>query len=84
MTHEERFERIEAMMERFASGMEDLRGGQKILQDAHIELETAQLNQAKAHTKLVAVVEDLGERIVNLAILVDRLIAKDLGANGKK
>ena len=84
MTHEERFERIEAMMERFASGMEDLRGGQKILQDAHIELEAAQLNQAKAHTKLVAVVEDLGERIVNLAILVDRLIAKDLGANGKK
>ncbi len=52
MTTEERFERIEAMLAKFAEGMNDLRDGQKNLQSAHMELEAAQINQLKAHTRL--------------------------------
>ena len=58
---QERFERIEGILERVAVGMQ--------------ELEAAQLNQTKAHTKLVAVVEDLGAKVENLTVLVDRLVA---------
>ena len=69
MTPEERFERIESILERVAIGMQ--------------ELEAAQLNQTKAHTKLVTVVEDLGAKVDNLTILVDRLVERDLGrSNG--
>ncbi|HEY2380373.1 MAG TPA: hypothetical protein VGK48_04245 [Terriglobia bacterium] len=43
------------------------------------ELEAVQLNQAKAHTKLVEVVEGLGGKVNNLTIPVDRLVERDLG-----
>ena len=80
---QERFERIEAVMDRFAIGMEDLRKDQRefrqAVQNAHLELEAAQLNHAKSHEKLVTVVTDLGERVSDLTILVDQLIKKDLG-----
>ena len=66
MTSEERFARIESILDRFAAGMDELRGGQKDLQrnmdqlregqqdlrTAHVELEAAQLNQQKTHTRL--------------------------------
>ena len=68
MTPEERFERIEGILERVAVGMQ--------------ELGAEQINQAKAHTKLVGVVEDLGSKVENLTILVDRLVERDLGRPG--
>ena len=64
MTPEERFARIEKILERSAVG--------------HQELEAAQLNQQKAHTRLEEVGTETNERITNLTILVDRLVAKDL------
>lgn len=70
---EARFERIEAMMERFAEG-------QKGLQTAHIELEAAQRNTVKAIDRFVNETrqrfDDVGEKIANLTILVDRLVAR--------
>ena len=69
VTPEVRFERVEGILERVALGMQ--------------ELEAAQLHQEKAHTKLVAVVMDLGVKVDNLTILVDRLVERDLGqSNG--
>jgi hypothetical protein len=62
---QERFERIESVLERIAT--------------AHMDLEAAQLNQARAHEKLVVVVTNLGERIGDLTILVNQLIERDLG-----
>src|SRR5262245_12931291 len=62
MTTEERFDRIESLLERFAEN--------------HIELEAAQLNQTKAHEKLVGVVIDLSEKVADLTILVNQLIEK--------
>lgn len=100
MTSDERFERIEAMLAKFAGGMNELRDGQKDLQSsqkglqsAHIELEAAQLNQQKAHTRLEEALtrfvdetrtrfNDVGEKLANLTILVDRLIERDLGRSG--
>jgi hypothetical protein len=80
MTPEERFTRIEAIMDRFATGMENLR-------TSHMELEAAQLNQQKAHTKLeeslAAFIDETRERITNLTILVDRLVERDLGRSGE-
>ena len=68
MTPEERFERIEGILERIAVG--------------HQQLEAAQLNTEKAFTRFVdetrARFDDVGERIANLTILVDRLVARDL------
>ena len=68
MTPEERFERIESVLERITQ--------------AHLELETAQVNQQQAQTRFVDDTRerfaDLSDKIGNLAILVDRLIAKDL------
>jgi len=76
MRHLERFERIEATMERFATGMEELR-------TAHVELEGPQLNTAKALERLTALVQEIGEKQANQAILIDRLIERDLGrSNG--
>lgn len=81
MTSEERFTKIEGILAQLAEG-------QKVLQDGHIELEAAQLNQQRAHTKLEEALAkfstETGERITNLTILVDRLVARDLerGSNG--
>lgn len=73
-------ERIEARFERIEANLEQMAERQKDLQAAHIELEAAQLNQLKAHTRLEEVVTDVSERIANLTILVDRLIARDLNS----
>ncbi len=92
MTPEERFERIERnlygvteKMDRFATGMEDLHGRMGDLgawmgdlRSAHMELETAQLNQAKAHERVVGIVGNLGEKISNLTILMNQLVERDL------
>ena len=59
MTAEQRFERIEANLERLAEGMVQITGNQKAIQAAQIEREAAQLNQAKTHTRLEGVVADL-------------------------
>ena len=69
---QERFERIERNLER---------ASERIVQiaDAHIELETAQVNSQKAYDRLSSKVEDITERLANLTILVDRLIERDLG-----
>lgn len=84
MTTEERFERIEAMLAKFAEGMIELRDGQKRLQSGHIELEAAQVNQLKTHTRLEEALTKFStataERISNLTILLDRLVARDLGS----
>jgi hypothetical protein len=44
----------------------------------HIELEAAQLNQQRVHTRLEEIVANLGERVTNLAILMNTLIRRDL------
>jgi hypothetical protein len=69
---QERFERIERNLER---------ASERIVQitDAHIELETAQVNSQKAHDRLSSTVEEIAEKLANLTILVDRLIERDLG-----
>ena len=68
MTPEERFERIEGVLERIAA--------------AHLELEAAEVSQQRAHTRFVHEtregIADLREQIGNLAILVDRLIERDM------
>lgn len=69
MTPEERFERIEANLERIA--------------EAHLELEAAQKNTATALTRFIDTTrsrfDEVGEKLANLTILVDRLIERDLG-----
>ena len=69
MTIEERLDRIESMLERIAG--------------AHLALESGQLNQLKAHTRLEEAltffIDETRERITNLTILVDRLVERDLG-----
>jgi uncharacterized phage infection (PIP) family protein YhgE len=64
----------------------DFQSGQKELQSAHIELEAAQLSQLRAHIRLEealkSFVDETRERINNLTILVDRLVARDLGRSG--
>jgi hypothetical protein len=69
---QERFERIETLMERFAVGM-------NVLRIAHTELEAAQLNTSKTIDRLSKKVEDVAGQVGDLAILVDQLIKKDPG-----
>ena len=68
MTPEERFAHLEDVMARIAA--------------AHLELGNAQINSQKAFTRYVdesnARGKVLDEKIANLAILVDRLIERDL------
>ena len=72
MTSEERLERIESILSRIS--------------EAHLEQETAQVNQQRTHTKLeqvlTAFIDETRERITNLTILVDRLVERDLGRSG--
>ncbi len=88
----ERFERIERNLERASEGIYEItdridqiteRIGQITegfdrIREAHFELEGAQLNSQKAHERFA---EETRELIANLTILVDRLIARDLGRN---
>ena len=78
---QERFERIERNFERMTDHMTYIDERLARITDMHLELETAQLNGQKAHERLTAKVEDIGEKIANLTILVDRLIERDLGRN---
>ena len=68
MTPEQRFERIETLLERITM--------------AHLELETAQVNQQVAYTRFVVGTDErlarTQEKIDNLTILVDRLIERDM------
>lgn len=72
---EARFQRIEKMLEKLAERDDRIAEG-------HLELEAAQLNQQKVHTKLeealTLFIHETRERLDNLAILVDRLVARDL------
>ena len=69
---QERFERIERNLERASERIAQIT-------DAHMELETAQVNAQKAHDRLSSTVEDIAEKLASLTILVDRLIERDLG-----
>ena len=69
---QERFERIERNLERASERIAQIT-------DAHMGLETAQVNAQKAHDRLSSTVEDIAEKLANLTILVDRLIERDLG-----
>lgn len=73
---QERFERIERNLEH---------ASERIMQitDAHIELETSQINAQKAYDRLSSTVEDIAKKLANLTILVDRLIERDLAGCGK-
>lgn len=76
MTTEERFTRIEAVLERVADRMEKI-------SEAHQELEAGQINLQKALTRFVEETrsrfDEVGEKLANLTILVDRLIERDFG-----
>jgi hypothetical protein len=69
---QERFERIERNLERSSERIAQIT-------DAHIELETAQVNTQKTLDRISSTVEDITEKLANLTILVDRLIERDLG-----
>ena len=75
MTAEERFDRIEQKHQELAGLVARIAQG-------HLELEGAQLNQQRAHVRLeeslTTFIDETRERISNLTILVDRLIARDL------
>lgn len=75
----ERFERIELNLERVTERLDVVTQRLDRISEAHLELETAQINSQKAHDRLAAIVEDVGEKLANLTILVDRLIERDLG-----
>jgi hypothetical protein len=68
MTPEERFEHIESVLVR--------------IHEAHLELETAQIDHEKTYHRFVEEAEArkkyLDEKIANLTIRVDKLIARDL------
>lgn len=68
MTPEQRFERIETLLERIT--------------EVQLELETAQVNHEKAYTRFVVGTDErlarTQEKIDNLTILVDRLIERDM------
>ena len=70
MTVDERFERIEKKHEELAGLVARIAQG-------HIELEAAQLNQQRVHTRLGEIITDLGEKVGDLTILVDTLIKRD-------
>ena len=70
MTVEERFDRIERKHEELAELVARIAQG-------HIEVEAAQLNQQKVHTRLEEIVTHLGEKVGNLTILMDTLIRRD-------
>lgn len=76
MTTEERFTRIEAVLERVADRMEKI-------SEAHQELEAGQINLQKALTRFVEETrsrfDEVGEKLTNLTVLVDRLIERDFG-----
>lgn len=78
MTPEARFERIETNLQVVTEKMAVFATGMTELRTAHMELETAQLNQTKTHEKLARIVGDLGEKVANLTILVNQLIERDL------
>jgi len=69
---QERFERIERNLEHASERIAQIT-------DAHVELESAQVNAQKAHDRLSSTVGDIAEKLANLTILVDRLIERDLG-----
>jgi hypothetical protein len=76
---EERFQRIEQNLERVSQGIDHIT-------EAHLDLEAAQKNLTASLNRFVDESRERGrdvdERIANLAILVDRLIGRDLGKNG--
>ncbi len=78
MTAEERFERIEQKHEELAEFVRAIAQG-------HIDLETAQVNQTRVLTRFIDEAREnsarTDEQIANLTILVDRLIARDLGSS---
>jgi predicted metalloenzyme YecM len=68
MTPEQRFEHIESVLVRIA--------------EAHLELENAQINHQTVYDRFVnetrSRFDEVGEKIANLTILVDKLIERDL------
>jgi hypothetical protein len=69
---QERFERIERNLERASERIVEIT-------TAHLELETAQVNSQKRLDRVDATLQNVGDKIANLTILVDRLIERDLG-----
>ena len=71
MTADERFDRIEQKHRELSELVARIGQG-------HIELEAAQLNQQRVHTRLEEIVANVGEKVADLAILMDTLIKRDL------
>ncbi len=95
MTFEKRFTKIEGILAKLAERQAQLAEGQAQLLEsqqgfrtAHMGLEAAQLNTQKSLDRFINETrtrfDDVGEKIANLTILVDRLVARDLerGPNG--
>lgn len=84
MTHEERFERIEASLVTSNDRMDRMENMMQQIVSGHQELEAAQLNTSKSLDRFInetrSRFDEVGEKIGDLTILVDRLIARDLGA----
>ena len=86
MTPEERFERIESNLEQTSDRLHRITERMDRITEAHLELETAQKNTTVLLNRFIEEThergKDIDDRIANLTILVDRLVAKDLGRNG--
>ena len=76
---QERFERIERNLERVSERLGGMTEHMGQITTAHLELEAAQKNTHTALDRLSEQVKENTENIANLTILVDRLVAKDLG-----
>ena len=87
---EARFQRIEKTLDRLAERdrifderMDRFDERMNRMAEGHLDLEAGQLNQQKLQAKLqealTLFIHETRERIDNLTILVDRLVARDLG-----
>lgn len=77
-----RFQRIEATLEKLAERDRVMDERFERIAQGHLDLEAGQLNQQKIHVKLEEAlslfIRETKERIDNLTILVDRLVARDM------
>ena len=82
MTSEERFERIERKHEELAALVMQIAEKVNRIAEGHVELEAAQLNQQRVHTRLEeslkSFIDETKDGIGNLTNLVERLVARDL------
>jgi len=74
-------ERFKVMSVEFKTQSVEFNDRIKLLSERMLEIEVAQANQVKAQARVTESLEEVSDRISNLTILVDRLVARDLNGN---